>query len=467
MGSDIAFPGSFTTSRKLRSFTSSSVLSLSRLAPKARHRTRPSDWSTFASKELVCCDYGVMSRLPRFLKPLTAGLTVTLLQLAMTLGLLAPEEPISDRYSALAQHDSGWFTNIVDREYQTIVPPINHKVMEISNVAFFPAYPAIARLFRCALHIDTTTALLITAQLAAWGFWSYFFLFCQRWNVSAALQICGALLIAAHPAAFFLMAGYSESLFLMALLGFIYWSGAKGRSAKFWAAAHGIVMSATRIVGIVCAAFPVIRSVFQTRWRGLLEPRKWFREYSSAIGLTMVAACGAIAFFVYSQLRWGQWNIYMLTQAAGWGIVPDYLAVFKPGSYRWLVPALNNPTEASQISMTLGALLLIGIALCELLPAIRRRAGLPTRIGIYFCAAAIYYLSVSGVACVDMESMLRYEFAVHALIVLAFLNFLRQFRTPPMFVRAFGIAAVALLSAAGLCVQGWYVWNFTRGNWVA
>src|SRR5207244_10896913 len=174
---------------------------------------------------------------------------------------------------------------------------------------------------------------------------------------------------------------------------------------------------------------------------------------------------GAVGFFVYPQLRGGQANIYMRTQAAGWRIVPDYLAVFKPGSYRWLVPALNNPTEASQISMTLGALLLVGIALCELIPAIRGRAGLPTRIGSYFCAAAIYYLSVSGVACVDMESMLRYEFAVHALIVLAFLNFLRQFRTPPMLVRAFGIAAVALLSAAGLCVQRWYVRNFLRGNW--
>jgi hypothetical protein len=66
-----------------------------------------------------------------------------------------------------------------------------------------------------------------------------------------------------------------------------------------------------------------------------------------------------------------------------------------------------------------------------------------------------------------MESMLRYEFCVHALIVLAFLNFLRQFRTPPVLVAGFGLAAVALLSAAGLCVQGWYVWNFTRGNWVA
>jgi hypothetical protein len=117
--------------------------------------------------------------------------------------------------------------------------------------------------------------------------------------------------------------------------------------------------------------------------------------------------------------------------------------------------------------MTVGALLLVGVALCELLPSIRRRAGLPVRAGIYFCAAVIYYLSVSGVACVDMESMLRYEFCVHALIVLALLNFLRQFRTPPVFVRAVAIAAVASLSAVGLCVQGWYVWNFTRGNWVA
>jgi hypothetical protein len=408
-----------------------------------------------------------MTRLQCSLKPLLAALLVTLLQLAMAVGLLAPEEPISRRYSALVQHDSYWFMNIVDRGYQTIVPPIDHKVMEISNVAFFPAYPAIAAVFRYALPIDTGVALLITAQLAAWGFWTYFFLFCRRWNVSPVLQICGVLVIATHPAAFFLIAGYSESLFLMALFGFIYWSAAEGRTTKFWAAAHGFVMSATRIVGVVCAAFPLVCSLFQNSWRALRQPREWSRDYRRAIVITLVAASGAIGFFVYGQLRWGHWDIYMLTQAAGWGIVPDYLAVFKPGSYRWLVPALSNPTEASQLSMTVGALLLVGIAVCEVVPAIRQRAGLPVRAGIYFCAAAIYYLSVSGVACVDMESMLRYEFCVHVLIVLALLNFLRQFRTPPMLVRGLGIVAVALLSAAGLCVQGWYVWNFTRGNWVA
>jgi hypothetical protein len=357
--------------------------------------------------------------------------------------------------------------NIIDRGYQTIVPPIDHKVMEVSNVAFFPAYPAIAALLRNAFNISSGTALLIVAQLAACFFWTYFFLFCRRWKIVPSLQICGTLLILANPAAFFLVAAYSESLFLMALFGFVYWTTAAGRTAKVLAAGHGVVMSATRIIGIVCAAFPLVRSIFQTGWRGLFTPCKWLRKNRAAVGLTFVATCGGIAFFVLCQVRWGHWDLYMRTQAAGWGIVPDYLAVVRPESYRWLVPALNNPTEMSQSSMTLGAVLLVAIAVCEFIPTIRRRAGLPVRAGIYFCAATIYYLSVSGVACVEMESMLRYEFSVYALIVLALLNFLRQFRPPPVWVRALGTAAVALASAAGLCVQGWCVWNFTRGQWVA
>src|SRR5258708_25653080 len=128
----------------------------------------------------------------------------------MAVALLAPEEPITERSWALVQPDSYCFKNILDGGYQTIVPPIDHKVMEVSNVAFFPAYPAIAALLRNAFNIRTGTALLITAQLAAWGFWTYFLLFCRRWKVAASLQICGILLILANPASFFLVAPYSE-----------------------------------------------------------------------------------------------------------------------------------------------------------------------------------------------------------------------------------------------------------------
>src|SRR5262249_16540587 len=289
--------------------------------PERDQKHRHND-DSFASRLNGFCDYQMMTRLPRFLTPLLAGFAVTLLQVVMAVALLAPEKPIAERYSALVQHDSYWFMNIIDRGYQTIVPPIDHKVMEVSNVAFFPGYPAISALLRHAFNISTSTALLISAQFAAWGFWTYFFLFCRRWKVARSLQIGGTLLILTNPAAFFLVAAYSESLFLMALLGFIYWTTAEGRTARVLAVMHGAVMSATRIVGIVCAVFPLVRSVFQTGWRGLLKPGKWLRENRAAIGLTFAAACGGIVFFVLCQLRWGHWDLYMVTQAAGWGIVP-------------------------------------------------------------------------------------------------------------------------------------------------
>ena len=420
--------------------------------------------------------FGISSALPvaepttsvqPVVRALLSGLLMTLAQLIVAVGLLAPEGPLSYRYSTLVQHDGYWFTNIVDRGYETIVPPINHKVIEVSNVAFFPAYPLIAAALRYGLRMETDNALLLTAQAAAFGFWCYFFLFCERWNLSPTLRFFGALAIVAHPAAFFLVAGYSESLFLMALLGFIYWSSEEGGRAKIWAALHGMLMSATRIVGIPCAAVPVVRSVFRYGFGKIRQPIAWLQQHLPAIAVMIAATMGAGLFFIYCQVRWGHWDIYMLTQSAGWGIIPDYLAVFKPSSYRWLIPTFNNPTEASQMAMTLGGLLLLVAGLGEVLPAIRRRTNWQVRIGFYFCAAIIYFISVSGVACVEMESMLRYEFCVHALIVLAFLHFLRQFRTPPALIRILGMAVMALGSAAGLSVQGWYVWNFTRGNWVA
>src|SRR4029077_21016358 len=179
MRPDIGFAQNFTSSSHPASFHTVEVPT--GVTGQTRKRWRGDE--TFASRLGGFCDYQLMSRLPRFLTPLLAGCAVTLLQVVMAVTLLAPEEPIAERYSALIQHDSYWFMNIIDRGYQTIVPPIDHKVMEVSNVAFFPAYPAIAALLRNAFNISTGTALLITAQFAACGFWAYFFLFCRRWNV--------------------------------------------------------------------------------------------------------------------------------------------------------------------------------------------------------------------------------------------------------------------------------------------
>src|SRR5437588_6670741 len=205
----------------------------------------------------------VMNSKPSVFRPLLAGLFVTLAQIFVAVVLIAPEGPLSFRYDTLIQHDSYWFANIVDRGYETTVPPVSHKMMEVSNVAFFPAYPAIAAVLHYGARLSIYNALLVTAQAAAWGFWSYFFLFCERWNISPLLQFFGALSILAHPTAFFLVAGYSESLFMMGLFGFMFWSTAEGKGAKALAVLHGCLSSATRSVGMPCSGYPVAHAIFR------------------------------------------------------------------------------------------------------------------------------------------------------------------------------------------------------------
>lgn len=432
----------------------------------AQETTKPCQPTGFrVSSALAMSD--PMSHARSMFRPLLAGLLVTLAQLFVAVVLIAPEGPLAWRYSTLVQHDSYWFANIVDRGYATTVPPISHKMMEVSNVAFFPAYPAMAGALKSVLHLSTYTALLVTAQGAAFGFWSYFFLFCERWGLSPLLQFFGVTAVLSHPAAFFLVAAYSESIFLFGVLGFIYWSTSTGKLSGWLAVLHGIVMSAARIVGMPCAAVPVVAALVRNGWSGLTNVRSWLANYRRAVAVTAGATVGAFGFLFYCAFNWGRWDMYMLTQEAGWAIDPDYLAVFKPSSYYWHIPHLNDPVTMSQMAMTFGAIMLALIVACELLPMIRRAASLSTRIAFYFAGAVIYYISVSGVACVAMESMLRYEFCTHVLIVLAFLHFLHQLPVPRPWIRATAMGLAALACAAGLSLQGWYVWNFTRGGWVA
>jgi len=401
------------------------------------------------------------------LRCLALGLLVTLAQIGLAMSFAKPVGSLGDRYVSLAQHDSYWFANIINRGYGTTLPPIDHKEMEVSNVAFFPAYPVLAEAVQKLTGLRTYQALLVTAQAAAWGFWTYFFRFCQRWRLSAPLRLFGALAIAMHPAAFYLVAGYSESLFLMALIGFLYWSTDQRQTAPVLAALHGLVMSATRIVGLPCALTPLVWTLFRNANLPNEKSRVRLLRYRLPLLIAIVSMLGGLAFFAYCQVRWGRWDLYMLTQEAGWGIDPDYLAIFRPENYQFALPPLEDSTGASQLTSALAGLLFVGIAVAELLAAMRRQTDWRQRLGFYLSAAIVYYISLAGVATVGMESMLRYDLCVHALIVMGVIHYLREFCHLPVYVRALGMAAASIACAAALGLQGFYVWNFSQGNWVA
>src|SRR5436190_1230252 len=118
MRPDIVFWGNFTSPSCPAGFLTVDLPN--RVAQQARKPWRGDE--TFASRFGRFCDYELMIRPPPFLMPLVAGCVITILQILMAVALLAPEEPVNERYSALVQHDSYWFMNIIDRGYQTIIP---------------------------------------------------------------------------------------------------------------------------------------------------------------------------------------------------------------------------------------------------------------------------------------------------------------------------------------------------------
>ena len=194
-------------------------------------------------------------------------------------------------------------------------------------------------------------------------------------------------------------------------------------------------MSATRIVGIPCAAFP-------DRARGF---RKWLDRIARRARLDPGDTAPAVALIVCGDARCRR-IFHLLPSALG------------SLGYVYADAAGRMGDQAGLSSPSLSREAIAGCSAAERSYAgksdgdfhrarnFRRRRPLrvtardsaphrlPTRIGFYFCASIIFYISVSGVASVQMESMLRYEFCAHALIVLAFLHFLHQFRLPPVLV---------------------------------
>ena len=162
------------------------------------------------------------------------GLLITIGQVALAC-VLSGETHFEDAYLRLFQWDGHWYGHIAENGYRSsphmhfvdgfIIKMSWHGDLPFGNVAFFPAYPLLGRFFHNALGLRMEHALLLTSQLGCWGMWSYLLLFFQRWGVSGRLAALGVAAVLIHPASYYLVASYSEPVFLMGVVGFLYWSG--------------------------------------------------------------------------------------------------------------------------------------------------------------------------------------------------------------------------------------------------
>ena len=365
---------------------------------------------------------------------------ITLGQVGLFLSA-APGRSLGERYLSGFQWDSVWYADIARRGYVSTIPPVPNGAL--SNVTHFPAYPLGIRVVRSALGIDDRAAALVTAQLCAWGFWMYVLLTLKRWCLQGFAATLAVVAIAVHPTAFFLITAYSEAMFVMAAFGYWFWSVRRGSLAIVLSAAHGFVLTATRITGAVAVGAPLAGAAI-----GRASGRASSGQLARSAGVTAVSLCGAALFFAFCAVKFGAWNFYEIRQTIGWGHRPDYLAAFYPAAYRLFVPNWHDEAElgAFENPYVLAAIIVYGAIWA-------RRRTRAESLPLILMAAAILYLTICAVYHTRFAAMARYQFPIHAMIVMAYVDVLRSERRAPLWLRVVGAALILGLSAASLRLQ--------------
>ncbi len=420
-------------------------------------------------------------------RAMLVALAIVLLQILFLeiISLAAGADRVRGLYDSFCRWDGNLYVQITERGYHGELPgsPVN---FQKSNVAFFPGYPLAARWLHDALGgtISYRAAMVLTAQAAAWAFWTYWLVFLARWGTPSRLAALVTVVLSLHPAAFFLVVAYSESLFLAATLGFLYWVTSSSGLRWPLAVAHGFVMTATRMGGVPVALAPlgaalfcdavrmgppVYGSAFDLKQlaRTLVADR---RHLVSLTALAGFASLGVVSFFAWCQWQFGAWNLYMLTQKAGWNLSADWLWWLRPVNYVFLGstwhPNVVWPDDLSRFTV-LATLVGFGlIARYEVRLARIGDRGWQRRLVFYLAAAGLFFLHAAGVSPILMKSMIRYSFGVHALLLLALVQLAIDRHMPLAFSRRQLRWLVVGLVALG-SIQTAIAWRFFINEWVA
>lgn len=406
------------------------------------------------------------------LQSIWVGLAITVIQI-LTLLLFSPETTsLRAKFLSLNNWDSTHYVDLVNNGYH--MPPLDRPIMPDdihqfrANLGYFPAYHFAARATKNALGISAELALLLTAQVFSLLFWIYSFLLLKRTGASISRVTQILFFIAIYPSAFYMVIGYSESIFMATLVGFIYWSDRwvekRGKINWLVATLHGLAMASTRIVGIPVVLYPIVRNLVQK----FDENDKQFKLSQislAAICMAGFSLMGPALFFVFCQTEFLDWSWYFKLQKIGWGKDPYYLAIFDPRSY---VPRFffeHTLTSINRAAVPFTAWFFWQTIRTDFFK------GQLSRVGMYFTAFVMFYVALSAKADTDMDSMIRYTLPVFALLLMAQVQCRptqeRESTSKELYLAEGKTIRVILGCLFALAIQCWFIFRFLRGRWVA
>ena len=214
--------------------------------------------------------------------------------------------PLLDKYGDLndprvlfLRWDATWYRMIAEGGY-SYEPGVE------STVAFFPAYPLLARFASRLTAGDVTTAGYLVSNLCLLGACAYLsrLMASDGHRPEAGRDVCALVLLG--PVSFFFSIFFTESLFLFLTVGTAYYARnrAWGKAALFAAFA-----SATKVLGVLTALLLVLEL------GGALRRRE---ARPAHLLWLLLAPAGLVGYCAYLAIRFGEPFVFV-TAASAWG----------------------------------------------------------------------------------------------------------------------------------------------------
>jgi len=375
------------------------------------------------------------------------------------LAILAGNKPtLASRYHALAEHyDSNYYARIIKEGYSA-PKAITDNTLQKYN--FFPGYPLLAGVVKVMTRMDAQYALALTAQLACWGLWVYIFLILRSWRVSRMTGVFCVGAIFTYCSSFFLVNGYSESLFLCMVTGYFYWMACTEKPHWLFASVHGFILTATRIVGLPLALLPLLIAV--ARRRDARPTQSVVAYWGQAFLTSVITVMGSGLFFLYSQLYLGRWDKYSATLSQ-----PQYLRTrwigFRFEIYQFFVPTTQHLSWfIIELNRLVVPFIALGIAIILLMECLWGRRTLRQfwkfRFPLYYAGALFFFINLTAMASpteakVYFLSMIRHSLETVVVFLLGCTHLLSTLPSFPQWLKYFCFAVVFSAFLSSLLLQ--------------
>jgi hypothetical protein len=191
-----------------------------------------------------------------------------------------------------------------------------------------------------------------------------------------------------------------------------------------------------------------------------------------------------LLYLVFCHYRYGHWDMYVRSSAAGWQVRFDILGWFSPHLFNlrrpeWLAvifdqryfhraPLIVEPNVLSRVSIFVMLFVFAALAVLEgRLARVHADSGWRQRAVFYLCGWGMFFVPLCSHAGIGWSSMIRFSLCVQVVLVLAVVHLLARVWPLGGWRDRVVTALVTAWSLLGFVLQAALTYRFAHREWVA